>query len=505
MSIREGKGVGRFYHQFCLPLTALSLAVLSGCAVGPDFRKPAAPPTESYTPSPLPAATAAAPLPGGESQRLAAGRAISAQWWTLFQSEPLDSLISQALIDSPNLAAAQAALRAAAENRRAQLGVLMPSVDANFSGTREKVSGASFGQPNTPGTIFTLFNASVNVSYTFDLFGGSRRGLEALQAQLDYQRFLLEGAHLTLTANLVTTAVQQASLHARIKATAEIIAADEEQVRLMERRFELGGASLTELLAQKAQLAQTRTTLPPLEKELAQSRHQLAVLAGKLPAAAAALPEFELADLKLPGDLPLSLPSELVRQRPDIRASEELLHQASAEIGVATANMLPKVTLTGNLGSTTTSFTDLFANGTSVWDLGAGILQPIFRGGELSAKRRAAIAGYEQAEAQYRAVVLQAFQNVADVLRALELDAQALKAQAEAEKAARDSFELTQKQYGLGGISYLLLLNAERQYLQTRIALAQARAQRLADTAALFQALGGGWWSRDSQAQAKQD
>ena len=476
-----------------------TLAALPGCAVGPNFKEPAPPAVPAYTAAPLPPCTAAAPVSGGAAQRFAAGREIPAQWWTLFHNEALNRLMIQALADSPNLAAAQAALRGAAENRRAQYGALWPSLDANFSATRQKFTGASFGAPEFGSSVFTLYNASVNVSYNLDLFGGSRRAIEASVAQLDYQRFLLEGAQLTLTSNIVTAAVQQASLRARIRATGEIIAAEEEQVKLMERRLELGGAARPELLAQQSQLAQTRTTLPPLEKELAQSRHLLAVLAGRFPSEAAGLPEFELAELQLPLELPLSLPSELVRQRPDVLASEEQLHEASAQVGVATANQFPKITLTGSYGPQTTAFSDLFSSSAMVWSLGAGILQPIFHGGELSAKRRAAEAAYDQAAAQYRVTVLQAFQNVADVLRALDLDAQALKSQADAEKAARDSLELSRKQYGFGGTSYLLLLDAERQYRQARISLAQAQGARFADTAALFQALGGGWWNRDGQ------
>ena len=477
---------------------ALALAALPGCIVGPSFKEPAAPATPAYTALPLPAFTASAPTVGGEAQRFVDGREIPSQWWALFHNAALNRLMVQALADSPNLAAAQAALRAAEENRRAQFGVLWPSLDANFSATRQKFSGASFGDPNIPSSIFTLYNASVNISYNLDLFGGSRRAIEASSAQLNYQRFLLEGAHLTLTSNIVTTAVQQASLRARIRATEEIIAAEEEQVKLLERRLELGGAARPELLAQQAQLAQTRTTLPPLQKELAQSRHLLAVLAGKFPSEAAKLPEFELTELQLPLELPVSLPSELVRQRPDVLASEELLHEASAQVGVATANMFPKITLTGGYGPQTTNFSDLFNSSAMVWSIGAGILQPIFHGGELSARHRAALASYDEAQAQYRVTVLQAFQNVADVLRALELDAQALRAQAEAEQAARDSLDLVKKQYSYGAVSYLLLLDAERQYRQARITLAQAQAARFADTAALFQALGGGWWNREA-------
>ena len=501
MQTQETSGVRRSTRPSRAALAILALAALSACAVGPDFKRPAPPGTSAYTAAPLPATTAAAPVPGGEAQRFVEAQGIPSQWWTLFHNEALNRLIGEALADSPTLAAAQAALREAAENRRAQTGALWPSLDANFSVTRQKFTGASFGAPEFGSSIFTLYNASVSASYNFDIFGATRRAVEASQAQLNYQRFLLEAAHLTLSSNIVTTAVQQASLRARIRATDEIVAAEVEQVKLMERRVQLGGAALPELLAQQAQLAQTRTTLPPLGRELAQSRHQMAVLAGKFPSEAARLPEFELSDLTLPLELPVSLPSGLVHQRPDILASEELLHQASAEVGVATANMYPKITLTGSYGPQTTSFSDLFAGGASVWSIGAGILQPIFHGGELSAKRRAALAAYDQAEAQYRVTVLQAFQNVADVLRALDLDAQALQAQADAERANRDSLELIRKQYGFGAVPYLNLLDAERQYLQVRITLAQAQAARFADTAALFQALGGGWWDQEQPKQ----
>ena len=483
----------------CAALVAIAIA-LAGCAAGPDFRRPAAPAVSSFTAGALPAETAAAPVAGGAAQRFAPGERIPAEWWALFRSEPLDRLIRQALADSPTLAAAQAALRQAEENRRAQFGALLPRVDGSASASRQKLSGASFGQQGLDVSAFTLYNASVSVSYALDLFGGTRRELEALQAQVDYQRFQLEGAWLALTANLVTTAVQQGALRAQIAATREIVAAEEQQLELVERQFRLGGAGRPDVLAQQAQLAQTRATLPGLEKQLAQARHRLAVLAGRFPGEAGAIPEFELDGLELPRELPVSLPSALARQRPDIRAAEEVLHAASARIGVATANLYPQVTLTGSLGTETTRFRDLFGAGTSIWTLGAGVLQPLFRGGELTARRRAAIAAYDQARAQYRETVLQAFLGVADVLRALEMDAQTLKAQADAEAAARAALELAREQFRLGGASYLTLLNAERQHQQARIALVQARAARFADTAALFQALGGGWWEGEPAA-----
>jgi NodT family efflux transporter outer membrane factor (OMF) lipoprotein len=475
--------------------------VLTGCTVGPVFHRPEATKTTSYTAEKLPQETASAPGAGGAAQRFVSGRDIPAEWWTLFHSRELDRLIREALADSPTLAGARALLRQAQENLTAQTGVvLFPAVDAKASAAREKFSGAASGQPGQ-GVLLTLYNASVEVTYSLDLFGGGRRELEALRSQVDYERFQLEGAHLTLTSNIVTAAVKEASLRAQIQSTLDIVADQEKQLDVVEKQFQLGGVSRSDVLAQRAQLAQTRASLPPLQKALAQTRHLLAVLAGRLPGEAI-LPEFSLDNMRLPQELPVSLPSSLARQRPDIRASEELLHAASAQIGVATANLYPQITLTGSYGSETTKPGNLFGNGTSVWNLGAGLLQPLFHGGELTAKRRAAVAAYDQAAAQYRETVLQAFENVADVLRALEADALTLKAQAEAEAAARDTLDLTEKQFSLGAVNYLSLLNAQRQYRLAHFLLVQAQATRFADTAALFQALGGGWWNRSPEGPA---
>ncbi len=481
----------------------LACAMLAGCIVGPDFRHPEAPKTNSYTATALPEKTASAPEIGGAAQRFNSAQDIPAQWWTLFHSQALDQLIRQALQDSPTLAAAQATLRTAQENLRADYGVaLSPSVDANLSKTRERFSGAAFGS-STQSSVFNLYNASVTVSYGLDLFGGARRELEASRSQVEYQQFQLEAAYLTLTANIVTTAVKEASLRAQIKATQDIVALQSKQLAVVENQFQLGAVSRADVLAQQTQVAQTRAALPPLAQVLAMTRHQLAVLAGKLPGAAQ-LPGFDLDTLRLPRELPVSLPSALVRQRPDIRASESLLHQASAQVGVATANMYPQLTLTGSYGGLANQSSNIFSSGASTWSLGAGLLQPIFHGGELSAKRRAAVAVYDQAMAQYRQTVLLAFQNVADVLRALDTDAAALKTQAEAETAARDALDLTLQQFQLGAVNYLVLLNAERQHQQARIGLVQTQAARYADTAALFQALGGGWWHRTQQSDAAQ-
>ncbi|MDA8169202.1 MAG: efflux transporter outer membrane subunit [Nitrospiraceae bacterium] len=482
---------------------AAIIFVLAGCTVGPAFKRPQAPAAKTYTETALPARTESAPVAGGPAQSFALGKDIQARWWELFHSPQLDSLVRLGLARSRTLTAAQAALRQAYENERAQMGALLyPKVDAKATAEREKFSSAAFGQPGGHGIIFNLFNASASVSYLFDLFGGSRLALEALGAQTDYQRYQLEGAYIALTANIVTTAVKEASMRAQIKAAKEILSAEEEQLGIVEKQFALGGVSRSSVLAQRTQLAQTRATLPPLETALSQTRHQLAVLAGTLPGNAGELPEFNLHNLQLPLELPVSLPSKLVRQRPDILASEALLHAASAQIGVATAAMLPQITFTGSIGTETTKASDLFTSKTSIWNLGMSLLQPIFHGGELIGKRRAAVAAYEQALAQYQETVLTAFQNVADTLRALDKDASTLKAQTEAWTAARDSLELAQNQFRVGAVSYLTLLNAQRQYQQARLNLVQAQAARFADTAALFQALGGGWWNQPAETGA---
>lgn len=489
---------GRFCGLIQGRLAALIISsvmgvVLSACSAGPDFRRPDAPGVKTYTLTELPAQTAASPVMGGEAQRFHFGQDIPAEWWSLFHSEALNEVIRQALDRNPTLDSAKAALRRAQENLSAQAGAtLYPKADANLSAARQKSSPAAFGRRG-PNSVFNLYNASVGVSYSLDISGGLRRELEALQAQADYQGFQLQGTYLALTSNIVTAAVKEASLRAQLRATQDILSIQEKELKIVERRFEIGSASRSDVLAQQTQLAQTRAALPPLEKDLALTRHQLAVLSG-LPPGEAALPEFELEGFVLPKDVPVSLPSSLVRQRPDIMASEALLHAASAQVGVATADLYPKVTLTGGYGYESTKLGDLFDSGASIWNLAAGLTQPIFHGGELNARRRAAIAAYDQAAAVYQETVLLAFQSVADVLRALEFDAATLKAQGDAAESARRSLELTQRQFELGAVSYITLFNADRQYLQARVNLVQAQASRYSDTAALFQALGGVWW-----------
>lgn len=477
-------------------------AALSGCMASPDFRRPDAPQTDRYTRSLMPQRTEQSTGQSGAAQRFAPGEDIPAAWWSLFRCKSLDTLIRQALADSPNVASAQAALRHARENYAAQAGAKrLPGIDAQLGGRRQRINGITFGQPGLS-QVLNLYNASIDVSYNLDLFGATRRELESLQAQVAYQDYQLQAAYLALTANIVTAAVREASLRAQIEATVQIAAHEHDQLTVLQQQFELGGVARTTVLAQQTQLAQTRANLPPLQQSLDQVRHQLAILAGKLPSDAE-LPEFRLDMFTLPITLPVSVPSALVRQRPDILASEALLHQASAQVGVATAAMYPHLTLSGSLGAEALTPAQVFRAANTLWNVGAGLTQPLFRGGQLRAQRRAAVAALEQAHAQYREIVLLAFQNVADSLRALDHDASKLRAQTDAWHAARDALSLTRDQYRLGSVGYLALLDAQRQYQQTVINLAQAQAARYADTAALFQALGGGWWNaRDGQAGA---
>jgi NodT family efflux transporter outer membrane factor (OMF) lipoprotein len=483
-----------FFPHLCLVI--MPLAILSGCAVGPDFRSPELTTPAHYTAVPLPTQTASVVKVGGAAQHYSFAADLPGEWWKLFRSPELDGLIRKGLADSPTLTAAQAALRKAEEDLRATSGSTMyPAVNAGLQATRQQTSGnVNTGASNT----YNLYNTSVSVSYTLDLFGAGRRQIEAYQAQVDYQRYIFEATYLTLTANIVTTAISEASLRGQISATQEIIAAQQKQRDMLKKQLELGAVSLAAVLSQETELAMTRATLPPLEKQLNTTRHALAALIGQFPGEGK-LPEFNLASLHLPETLPVSLTSLLARQRPDIRASEALLHQACAAVGVATANLYPQITLSAGYGFQATATDLLFKGQSVVWNLGAGLLQPIFRGGELAAKRKSAIAAYDQAASQYRQTVLKAFQDVADVLRALETDARTLKAQTEAQIAAKATLDLIEKQYELGAVSYLSLVIAGRDYQKTQINVITAQAQRYADTAALFQALGGGWWNRKTE------
>ncbi|MBV8123218.1 MAG: efflux transporter outer membrane subunit [Paucibacter sp.] len=480
-----------------IPAQAAALmcaALMAGCAVGPDFVRPTAPTVESYTAEPVSVATASTPVAGGAPQRFVAGKDVPAQWWTLFGSDALNELVAAALQANPDMQAAEAALRAAQENAAAQRGAFFPSVDAHLIPTRQQVSDP-LASPTASGTnLYTLHTAQLNISYVPDVFGGTRRQVEAAGAQAEVARFQREAARLTLTSNLVAAAIQEAALRAQLASMTELVSMARKQLDAVNKQHKAGQIGAADVAAQEAALAQVEAGLPPLEKQLAQQHDLLAVLAGRFPSEGIAQ-RFGFDSLSLAEELPLSLPARLVEQRPDIRAAEAQLQAASAQIGVAKAARLPNISLTASLGSSALTAGTLFNSGTAFWSVGADLVQPIFRGGTLMHQQRAAEAAYEQAAAQYRSTVLTAFQNVADTLHAIDADARALRAALAAERAAQRSLRIAERQHELGMVAYPAVLLAQQTYQQAAIALIQAQAARYADTVALFQALGGGWWN----------
>lgn len=477
--------------------------MLAACASEP-VQPPEVPSTDSYTPDPVASTTASADVHGGEAQRLVAGRDIPSEWWTLFRSPALDRLVRDALEKSPTLAGAGARLRQAEEDYGARSGTQYPRVDAKVSANRVDVQPKSLGVQALPvATPLNLFLASVSVSYTLDLFGSTRRELEALRAGTDYQRYELQAARLMLAGNVVTAAIREASLREQLDLTQEMVALQGRSLAIAERLEQIGSAARADVVAQRLELAQTRAALPELQRQLDQVRHRIAVYTGR-PPSAAGIPEFRLSELQLPPELPLAVPSELARQRPDIRAAEALLKQAGARVGVAAANLYPQITLSANAGSLASSGGDFLSGGTGFYLLGASLAQPLFHGDELQSKRRSAVAAYEQAGAAYREAVLLGFQNVADTLRALETDAVKLRERTEAAVQARSYHDIISARYEAGGVSFLSLLDAQRKLRGARLEQAQAIADRYADSAALLQALGGGWWNEPGQAESKE-
>jgi NodT family efflux transporter outer membrane factor (OMF) lipoprotein len=469
--------------------------LLASCAVGPDFVHPAPPDAARYTKEPLTTGTSSTDAPNGQSQHFAQGRDVSREWWRLFKSRALDGLIERALNNNPNLQSAIASLRAANQAVYAQEGKFFPLVEANANPTYNRTSAALTPIPSTNATIYALHTAQLQVSYTLDIWGLNRRAVETLQAQADMQRFQVEAAYLTLVSNIAVAAINEASLRAQIDATNQIIASNTKMLDVLRRQLDSGYANRNAVALQEASLAQAAATLPPLRKALQQNRDMLSALAGAYPNEGPR-ETFRLTDLQLPTDLPVSLPSQLIEQRPDIRAAQEQLHTASAQIGVATANTLPNFTINGNVGFMNTALAGLLAPQNLFWTVAANATQTVVDGGALFHELQEAKDNYNATAWSYRGVVIGAVQNVADALRALQNDADALKAARDFERAAKISFDLAQQQTENGNANVLILLTAQQAYLQSVIQVVQARAARLTDTAALYQALGGGWWNR---------
>jgi NodT family efflux transporter outer membrane factor (OMF) lipoprotein len=483
------------HPPFSLSSVLLCLWLITGCAVGPDFVPPQPPAASQFTQGPEPTVTVSA---DGKSQHFKPGAKIAADWWRLFQSPQLDKIVKEAVAQNAELQSAQARLRQSQENLKAGYGVFFPQLSGSFSSTRERFTAAQFGAGNAPGNIFSLFTSSVTVSYLLDVFGGQRRTVEGLAAQVDYQNYTTLATYLTLLGNVVNAAIAQAAYRAQLDATQQLIGFQKEQLRITETQAQAGTVPYSNVVSLQAQLAATEATLPPLKQNLNKTDHLLATLVGRTPAEWKA-PQLDLKDFTLPKDLPVTLPSELVRQRPDLLAAEATLHAACANIGVATAAMFPSFNLSASYGQTAIEITKLFGSAANIWTLGANLAQPLFTGGTLWHQRKAAIEAYQASAADYRQTVLSAFQQVADSLRAVEHDAETLKAQAAALAAADQALKLVQTNYKAGLVNYLQVLTADNQYQQARIGFIQAQALRFQDNAALFVALGGGWWNQEPQ------
>ncbi len=502
-------------------LVVAAAALASSCAVGPNFHKPQAPANAGYAPTPLPDSSASAPVHGGEVQHFIGGRDIPFEWWQLFQSPALNSLIEKAFKANPTIAAAQAALAQAQELVYAQQGFYFPSVGATYQAERHKIAGnltndqapgvqgngdnllAPLQTPGVPPYTAPLFynfqTAELTVGFVPDVFGSNRRQVESLAAQTEVQRFALEATYITLASNVAAAAIQEASLRAQIRATQEIIAADEKALQILRDQFRLGQAMRIDVAAEETALAQAKATLPPLQLQFEQGRDLIRALVGNLPNQD--VPEtFELDALHLPPELPVSLPSKIIEQRPDVRAAEAQLHAANAQVGVAVAAMLPQFSITGSYGGNADQFSWMFRHGGPFWNLVGDVTQPLFQGGTLLHRKRAADQALKQAAAQYQSAVITAYQNVADTLHASLSDADALAANVDAEKAAKVTYDLTRRQMEIGYVNTLILLAAETAYDQALLSRVQAQASRYGDTVALFQALGGGWWNRTAKA-----
>ena len=490
ISARNSRRRAGHVRMRILAATAFVFLTVGGCAVGPDFVQPMSPAVTHYTSDEDPTATVTA---DGSSQQFTTATALPADWWRLFDCPKLNDAVQQGLTSSPTITMAEANLREAKDNLRSGEGMFYPQLNGGLGVARERPSTNA-----TPGQlregIFNLFTLSSTVSYTLDVFGGERRAVEGIGATVDYQQNAARASSLTLASNIANTMIAAAAYDAEIQATMEIVRFQNEQVRLAEVQAKSGTAAYAAVLSLQTQLETTEAALPPLRQKLTQSQDLLSMLEGRLPAEAQP-PRIDFGDLSLPRTLPVSLPSALVRQRPDILQAQASLHAASAQIGVATAAMLPSITLDGSFGYSNTSITALLMPGSKLWSLGVGVTQPLFHDASLWFQRKAAIDAYDASAANYRQTVLLAFQQVADTLRALEHDADGLAVDEQALHTASRGLELVQANYGAGLTTYSDVLIADAQYRQARIANIEAQALRYQDTVALFVALGGGWWN----------
>lgn len=465
-----------------LAATTLCLILLiSGCAVGPDFKTPAAPSTQTYTEKDEALST---------SQHILLGQQIQAQWWTLFASPPLDETLQQAIKNNYEITTAKERLAAASEAVRAQQGSLLPQVSVGALAGNQQYGVALFGPTDIVIPAFSYYELGPSLSWTPDLFGGTRRSIERQQALADYQAHQLDATYITLTSNVVKLSLRLAAIKAELDASSQIVIADEKNLHLIQNTFKAGGNSKMDILNAKAELDRDQSLIPPLKQQQSIARHGLAILLGKAPANWTP-PDFKLNDFTLPKELPLSLPSQLVKQRPDILAAEATLHAASAAIGVATANLYPSITLSANTLQEALTPAGLFESKNTAWSVAAGLTAPIFSGGTLTAQKRASVHIYQAALAQYQQTILHAFAEVADALTALQHDEEILNTQQHAFNNAAASLTLAQKSYQAGEVGLVELHDAERQLAAARRTLILVQYKLYLDTTELFVALGG--------------
>ncbi|MBV8501864.1 MAG: efflux transporter outer membrane subunit [Paucibacter sp.] len=498
-------------------LALAGAAALAGCAVGPDFKRPEAPAAASYGVNE--GLTPGAGVMGagsGEPQQFKSADDLPFDWWKSFGSPDLDAVVERALRASPTVTAAQANLRQAQEMVYAQQGYFFPTVGLNYNFERQKLAGNQGG--NSPGiqgdgstiqtyqnpggptpfngpVLYNFHTAQLTVGYTPDVFGANRRQVESLDAQAKMAQFQLEATYITLVSNVVAACIQEASVRAQMDAIHLLIDDNQKALDILNMQFKNGFVMRMDVAAQESLLAQAKVLLPPLQKQLEQTRDLIRALVGNMPGEEISQ-TFSLDRLHMPAELPLSLPSKIVDQRPDVRAALEQLRSANAQVGVAMAARLPQFSITGAIGGTASHFNEMFKTGGPFWNIIAGVSQTVFDGNTLKHRQRAAEQGLLQAAEQYRGTVIAAYQNVADTLHAIRGDADAYDAALDAEHAAKVTLDLTRLQEQVGFANHQAFLSAEIAYQQALLALVQARAQRFGDTAALFQALGGGWWNR---------
>jgi len=468
-------------------LAAACASLLAGCAVGPDFKRPEPPAASIYT---LEHSQAGAGTEvGGQIQHVTLGQNPGPEWWKLFKSDALNQTVDRALTGNRTLAAAVLSVSQAEELVNARAGKLYPQVNATGGVGRQKLGAQFLGTfPKPP--PFTYFSIGATVSYSLDYTGGVARSIEQQRALVEYQQHQLDAASLSVTGNTVIQALRMASLRTQIATVEGLLDRDRENLKLVQEAFDAGSVSRLDVVSAQSQLASDMTTLPQLRQELSVARHALAVILGNAPSDTS-IPEFDLSQIVLPDNIPVSVPSELARRRPDILAAEAQLHAATAAVGVATSNLYPHIDLNGTFGQQAVTVGDLFDSSSSAWSLTSGLVAPLFDGGTLRAEKRAAIDAMRANVANYEQTVLEAFGQVADSLEALNNGDEALQAQARAQQSAQESVDLTRESYHEGSVGILQVLDAERLYQQARLGYVRAQAQRYIDTVQLFLALGG--------------